>query len=94
MTAAALFEDVHLSEAAAPNVELSGPTLRAVYWGDDDRVHLVRCDAGERNVRRIRPLATLCGTSCADILRTSAIPPVKTSYCQTCHAAAGNGALR
>jgi hypothetical protein len=103
----ALFEPEHVTESPTPEVMLEGPTLRVVYWIDEDesfveedivvtlkRPCLVRCENGERNVRSIRKLKTLCGNECDDCARTTAIPPADLQYCQTCHALAGNGVLR
>ncbi len=89
-----LFDDATMASVAVPVELIPGPTLRCVYWGDDARVCLVRCDHGERNVKTVRKIATLCGTSCAEVARTSSIPPAKQPYCQTCVANAGSGALR
>ena len=99
MTNANLFDEKHLAPVDLVELVLDGPPLRCVYWdpsGDmaNDRVCLVRCDDGERNVRRIRALDTLCGTSCKDIARTSKIPPAKQPYCQTCHTRSGRGVLK
>ena len=91
---AALFDDATLAPVPVPVELIPGPTLRCVYWGDDARVCLVRCDHGERNVKTVRKIATLCGTSCAEVARTSSIPPAKQPYCQTCVANAGSGVLR
>jgi hypothetical protein len=90
-----LFEQEHLRPVEVVELTLDGPPLRAVYWQlDNERVCLVRCDAGERNVVKIRALSTLCGISCKEIVRTSAIPPAKMPYCQACVAGAGHGVLR
>lgn len=94
-----MFAPEHVREQPAPVLELEGgPSLRVVYWTDEDgeeseRPCLVRCDGGERNIVRVRKLVTLCGTSCVEATRTSAIQPSK-DYCQTCVASAGNGVLR
>jgi hypothetical protein len=95
MSSDTLFAEELLRPVEVVQLELDGPPLRAVYWlVDNERVCLVRCDDGERNVRRIRNLSTLCGTSCEEVARTSAIPPAKMPYCQACVAKAGRGVLR
>ena len=91
---AALFDDATMAPVPVPVELIPGPALRCVYWGDDARVCLVRCDHGERNVKTVRMVAMLCGTSCAEVRSTSSIPPAKQPYCQTCVANAGAGVLR
>jgi hypothetical protein len=78
-------------------VDPEAPSLRVVYFPrsvDSERPCLVLCANGERNVRTIRRLTTLCGTSCEAIESTSAIPPAKLQYCATCLSLAGKGVLR
>lgn len=97
MTNANLFDDDVLRPVDLTEVVLEGgPSLRVVYFGvvEDERPCLVRCDDGERNVRRIRGLRTLCNIPCTEVKRTSAIPPAKMLYCQTCMSRAGRGVLR
>jgi hypothetical protein len=95
MDQSALFEQQHLETIEVVQLTLNGPPLRCVYWPvDTDRVCLVRCDNGERNVKTVRKLDTLCGLSCKEIARTSGIPPAKQPYCQGCVAKAGSGVLR
>jgi hypothetical protein len=90
-----LFDAQTLGPVEQVVLELDGPSLRCVFWKEEaERVCLVRCDGGERNVRRIRKLATLCGTSCEDVTRTSSIPPARLPYCVTCLAESGHGVLR
>src|ERR1700694_3146783 len=98
---ATLSEPEQLAEVAAPTVQLEGPTLRVVYWtelrdGEDvelKRPCLVRCSEGQRNVRSIRKISTLCGESCEKISRSTSIPPSDVTYCQACHAKAGDGVI-
>lgn len=99
MQDATLFDEKDLRPVEVVELTLAGPTLRCVYWepGDDnanDRVCLVRCDGGERNVRSVRRLSTLCGITCKEVARTSAVPPAKQPYCQACVTKAGSGVLR
>ena len=91
-----LFDEADMQPVDLTELTLEGgPDLRVVYWNVvDERPCLVRCDNGERNRRTIRPLTTLCGISCAEVERTSAIPPAKVLYCMTCQSMAGNGVLR
>jgi len=95
MANANLFDEKDLRPTQMVELTLDGPTLRCVYWAEEnERVCLVRCEDGERNVKRIRKLDTLCGTPCKEIVRTSAIPPAKQPYCQTCSTNSGHGVLR
>jgi hypothetical protein len=91
-----LFDEEHLRELPMPTAVLDGPTLRVVTWSGPraGRPCLVRCDRGENNVKTIRYLVTLCGTSCAEIIGTSAREPSDKTYCNACLALAGNGVLR
>lgn len=89
------------TDVAAPT--LGGPALRVVYFDvvvegeetvEDARPCLVRCDNGQRNIKTIRPLMTLCGRSCVTATRTSGQPPTEgVTYCNTCHSMAGNGVI-
>ena len=91
-----LFDDQHMQESPVvePLTPTTGPTLRVVRWGlQGERACLVRCDNKERNIRSIRKLATLCGTSCTEAKATSRVQPTE-DYCQSCLALAGNGVLR
>ena len=92
----ALFFDEQMAPTKAPDLTPTDTTtLRVVHWDlENERPCLVRCEHGERNKLRIKKLVTLCGTSCEEIASTSAIPPAKIPYCQTCLALAGNGVLR
>jgi hypothetical protein len=89
-----LFAEAHLAEQKQQVLELLGPALRVVHWSADIRPCLVRCEAGERNIRRIRELTTLCGFNCKDAKGTTAKPPHDNEYCNACLALAGNGVLR
>jgi hypothetical protein len=90
-----LFDPQTLGPVEQVQLELDGPSLRCVFWKEEtERVCLVRCDNNERNVKTIRKIATLCGTSCVEVVRTSAIPPAKLPYCVTCLSASGHGVLR
>ena len=58
----ALFFDEQMAPTKLPDLTpTDATTLRCVYWGDDARVCLVRCDHGERNVKTVRKVATLWG---------------------------------
>jgi len=83
-----------------------GPTLRVVWWplvedgkvvdGQfEERPCLVVCSGGERNVKTVRKLQTVCGMSCAGIAATSAMEPTHKEYCNACLAGAPvDGVLR
>jgi len=101
----ALFGAEALEPVDLSVVTLDGPPLRIVYFDvtddesgevtdEDNKPCLVRCDDGQRNIKTVRPLSTLCERACTEATRTSAIPPAKLTYCQTCLARAGNGVLR
>jgi hypothetical protein len=102
-----LFDDDVVAPTDIEPVVLEGPALRVVYFDgidetpdgpvvvEDNRPCLVRCDDGQRNIKTVKRLATLCGRSCASATRTSGLPPNEgVTYCNACHALAGNGVLR
>jgi hypothetical protein len=99
----ALFDDQTMEPVDLTALTLDGPSLRVVYFDvteddgevmEDTRPCLVRCDEGQRNVKTVRKLSTLCERTCEGATRTSAIPPLKILYCNTCHSRAGNGVLK
>jgi hypothetical protein len=98
----ALFDDQTMEPVDLTALTLDGPPLRVVYFDvteedqtvtEDTRPCLVRCDDGQRNVKTVRKLTTLCERACTTATRTSAIPPTKATYCNTCLALAGRGVL-
>ena len=99
-----LFGDDVTAPTDIEPVVLDGPSLRVVYFDatddktgevtEDTRPCLVRCDAGQRNIKTVRKLATLCGRACVAATRTSGLPPTDMTYCNTCHSLAGNGVLK
>lgn len=99
----ALFDDQTMEPVDLTPLTLDGPPLRVVYFDieeddgsvvEDTRPCLVRCDDGQRNVKSVRRLTTLCERACTEASRTSAIPPAKILYCNTCQSRAGNGVLK
>ena len=99
----ALFGDDEMAPVNLAELVLDGPPLRVVYFDvveddqsvtEDDRPCLVRCDDGQRNVKTVRKLSTLCERACTKATRTSAIPPAKATYCNTCLSRAGHGVLK
>ena len=99
-----LFPDAVTAPTDIEPVALDGPALRVVYFDakddktgevtEDVRPCLVRCDNGERNIKTVRKLTTLCGRVCWYATRTSGLPPTEMTYCNTCHSLAGNGVLK
>jgi hypothetical protein len=99
----ALFDDQVTEPTDLTPLTLDGPPLRVVYFDmmeldghvtEDTRPCLVRCDEGQRNVKTVRKLTTLCERACTTATRTSAIPPLKLTYCNACQSRAGNGVLK
>ena len=98
-----LFDSASLQPVDLAQVTLGGPPLRVVYFDtkdeqtgevvEDTRPCLVRCEDGERNIKTVRKLLTICGRNCEPASRTSSIPPTKHTYCNTCLAGAANGVL-
>lgn len=82
-------ETTKLPELPVPD---DAVTLRVVHWVTGDRPCLVKCADGERNMVRIKKLATICGLSCKDARSTSRLP-VET-YCAACLAGSARGVLR
>jgi hypothetical protein len=92
-----LFGDDGEHMKPTPPPELPVPenaiVMRVVHWPTGDRPCLVRCEHDERNTVRIKKLATICGLSCKDALRTSRIP-ISGDYCAGCLAGSARGVLR